>query len=937
MRRTLLLALLLALPLALLAGLAALSLRPELLREAVVALVARETGARLVVHGPVDVELWPRPAVSLARIELAREGVLRLAADRLDVGLAPVSLLRLAPRPERLRLVRPRVILAASPAALVRTLGAGTGPLRLELLDGRIDASLAGRSLALAGLDLELDRDGSGRLRLRLSGRIGREPLRLALTGRRRGRLLRLDLTATLGEAGALARLGFAGDVAFVPEVAVAGRLDLALAGPAAVAARLPLPEETAAWLARLPAGRVTGRLIRRAGRTELADLVLEVAGTSWRGRLVHDPETAPPLALDLRAGTLVLPTTAPADLLRALRAVPVTTALELALEGLRVDGLDLGPIRLSATLASGGLTLHRLDARPGGEGDLRLEGRLHAEGEFRFALDLALPRAGPLLDLLAPAAPWPADLRAGELLVAAACRGGGGRVNCPRLDLRSALGRFSGSLARPAGGRAVLRGRLERLDLAPFAATPAAHWARALAALSARGPLRALLEIDRLAHGRLLARGVRLEADLARGRLEVRRLTVEDLAGGRGEGRLAADLLPLAWQAEGELTLPAPARLWRMATEAPVPPWLAAPGTVTVRAEAEGGEAIRRWRATAAGEGVTLTLAEAREEAGRRRRLALTVDAPAAVLRRLGVPVPTPADLPRRLALEMVERRDGRGLRDLAATLRLDRRRYRLELARDGTGGLAGRLAGPDLPPWSILAPLWRTADIALALGLPPPEAATVAPAPPLPLRLLRTGSLRLDLALGDDLVGRMTATDGTLRLDPLALATGAGRFTGRVTLTAAGEGATLALAFDWRVREVTAEPLLAPLAALLRGRLGLGGELAGRGRTLGELRRSLEGTLEVTLEAVALRDVTVDPARGRPVMAPGLALPLPPRTLRLRVAGGRGRTVTPVPVRVGATAFTFALDLDPASGAARLVLTPAAGGPPLVLGGTS
>ncbi len=920
-------------PLTLLALLAALALwlaaRPEALRAAVVALVERESGARLLVRGPVDVELWPQPAVSLARIELVREGGLRLRADRLDAALDLMSLLRLSPQPERLRLVRPEIELALAPTALVRALAAPAAPLEVELLEGRIRWRRGGLALALAGAELRLGRDSTGRVEAQLTARLGNRPLALTLAGRSRGRRLQLRLDLALGEGQRVDALRFEGELVAARTLRAEGLLRVQLAAPRELAAAFGRTPR-ASLMAALPPLGLEGRLRYDDAGMVLEPARLDLGSARLRGRIAWRPQAAVAWDVRLEAERLVLADGALWAWAERLRRLPTRAELRLTAGSGELDGLGWQRLRLEARLGGSTLTIRRLSAAVGDGGTLTARGQLDADGGFALEADLALD--GKALSKIAALPPLPPALRAGQWLLQVRCEGQAAGLRCPRLDLRTPVGRFAGSLDRPRGGRLVVRGRIDRLVLDPLTelATPA--WRRALVELSRRLPLRLLLTVERLAFGRLLARGLELIGDLEDGRVALTLERIADLAGGEGRARLQADLMGGERTLELALQLPAPGRLWRMWDDE-VPPWLVAFRTLRLTLALREGPRGRRWQLEVADPALRLALQAAPTASDETlRTLTLQVTDPRRLLRRLGVPL-VDARLPERLRLQLEERlRQDRRVR-LGGLLELGRARFRLELADDGAGGLRGRLEGPGLPPPAQLQPLARA--LLRAFG-PAPTAPADTPgpraAPGLPVAQLRPLALDLSLALGEELRGRLRARDGRWRLAPLVLTRPGVRLEGEVLLDLTAALPRLALQLAGEAEEVADLLLLAPFGRLVEGPVGVEAALTARGVVPERWPETLTGRLVLRLERVVLRDVAPDPGQGLR-LSPGERLPLPPVRLELAVRAGRAETTAPATLFLGGRRLALELVLDLVRGRARLVITPA-GGLPLVLG---
>ena len=150
-------------------------------RAELTAQAAAMTGRNVAIEGRIDLNLLPRPTLSLARTTLASppesdDGV-RLEVDRLDLALKPLPLLRGQLDVAEMRLVRPvwRVERAPDGRSKLKQLAgvaawlpvSAEAPSRVSVIDGRatLPELAYGRASRLDQVNLELSAADAGRRR----------------------------------------------------------------------------------------------------------------------------------------------------------------------------------------------------------------------------------------------------------------------------------------------------------------------------------------------------------------------------------------------------------------------------------------------------------------------------------------------------------------------------------------------------------------------------------------------------------------------------------------------------------------------------------------------------------------------------------------------------------------------------------------------------
>lgn len=462
--------------------------------------VERATGRRLTIAGELKVMPALQPTLAAEGLALGNaawsDRAEMVTAERLELQLDLISLLRGAPEVQRVLLRRPTLLLETGPD--------GRGNWQLGEPDPVIEAETAetpseDRSSSMPTVEQLLIEDAtfvyrghpagpetvlrieraqvgapkaSGALTLELRGRLDAAPLTLAGTASpaqalRTGEPLRLDLKG--GLAGL--EVDLEGVVTRAREPAFEGAAALAAMDLSGIAALLGEPGRLGALAPLTFRAKIDGTL----GRVVLGDLALQLAGSDLAGEMVLEPTAAPPRAeallraqlLDLdrlladeSAGTALPAAPAEAPLL-SREPLPLEPLRELAgrldleVAELRHGTLPLRDVRLVAVLAEGALLVDPMAARTAG-GPVTGRVGLNVAGSAP-ELDLDLNAQGLELGrVVAGSTPASALEVAGNLRVDLASEGASPHELASRLRGRV-------SLLTGAGGV-----RLDRLDRLP-------------------------------------------------------------------------------------------------------------------------------------------------------------------------------------------------------------------------------------------------------------------------------------------------------------------------------------------------------------------------------------------------------------------------------------------------------------------------------------
>lgn len=942
-----------ALFVALVAGVAALvvaaALWPRLIeRDAVQAELRRRvqeaTGPDLAVRGRIGVDLFPWPRLSLARVALGTPPAAGGAAspradvDRIDLEVASLPFLGGRLEVTNVRLVRPRVTLAAASAgALVPDLLAVLarpsfqGVQSIRVVDGRADVAGLGTrtgTARLEGLDGTLRRDASsGRVGVSLAANAAGTPLSLeAELGEPSATASSLRFELAGGQPDRAARLDFRGFGT------LGGAAPPALKGEFTLEASDPAVLQRLAALARDPAAPAAGRLPRTAGPL-LLEGQAEVAAGSFRlaevtCRLGVNTFTAAlelafagdtRLDLEVDGSEFVLDADALGDL-RLLAALPWweivpprgKVALRLGVVRWREEAAAR-QLRLEAALAGPGeVRVDRLTATLPGATDLSFSGTLRREGgapSLAGSLSLTAEDARALLGAAGLDLEGRLPARAARTLaLSAALAASPARVAVRDLDLRLDGTRLTGSAAWVAGPRPrlALSGSADRIDLEdylPSSGLPGTGQGERLRDLLTAVDATVDMSVARANLGGLRGEGLYLRALLERGLLRLDELSVRDLAESRLRLAGTADLPVASFELSGELEATRPARLLRaLGLDPPATVTRFAPVRLTgtargnrestslqlglnaVGLNARLGAAIGPWFDPASSADVELT-AEAARLGDALRDLGLGPAGPAL----------DPLDRPLRLAARLRRVGDGDGggyalsFEGDAPPSRLEGR-LGLRLGEDVTA-VTGTVDGTAVDR-DLLAAALEVSRLA-----PDPAAGTwFGRLPTVPLTLERFRGLDLDLRLraarvlglgaGEpgrerEAAARFRLDGDHLSLDDLRVPLAGGELAGVVTLDTAEDGHAI-MGVDVGLEDARPERLLPLLGAgdSLAGELDLGLRLAGSGRTLPELVGSFEGEGSVQLRQGRLRGAgllspaAVSPTAGEEQLRLGGAL---------------------------------------------------------------
>ncbi|MFO1070365.1 MAG: AsmA family protein [Geminicoccaceae bacterium] len=887
---------------------------PDALRDRLVGELQDGLGQPVVVRGGADLVLLPSPMLTVSRVSVgdpaAAAGTAYVEIDRVDLAIAPASLLAERLEIASARLVRPTVRLHTVPElAPLADMLLATGDLqRLTVIDGRI-LPPAGDTAILDTIEADLgraeDRSLSGSVRTVWDG----HPLALAIDSGAfaAGRATAVKLRLGLGE---LLAATFDGNVRPDPQApTLSGRLGVDV--PELGGLREPLAALTGRtpWAADAVPGavRLDGSLAYEAGRWSLADSTLAVGGNSV-GLAGSWVAAAAQLDADVEAETFDPEN--PALVVLAELAAPglaapgLTGRLKARLENLPWHGGTLRDLRLDAGFdGRGGLAVERLAARLPGEGEAEFAGTVTglpplASASGRLTLSTAeLPALLPMLDLPAPAAPD----RLRSLNGTAAVDLTAGGITLRELDLQLDATRIAGSLAVARGVRPQLAAvlQLDRLTLDGYLPATADLPGR-LAELGRAADIALNLSFGSLGWQAVRAEGVRLRGEVVSGRLTVDELAVDDL--GEATARLSgtADLASGDADLRLDATAARPARLARLLDlEPPAVLGRFAPLEIRANLARSGGSGTLSGDIVAAGLSVRAEATLPADLGAMPETVNLKATAPALaeLLGQLGLPGKSGPAFAGPAGLDIALRRADDGALTIDGAVELGPSRAGVDLVWSAAGTrprLAGTIEAAALEP-ALVDAAYEMAELALDLPAGPlarwparwPEAR-------LPLEILQAADLDLRFRRSASDVLAMRLADGALSLEATALPVLGGTVTGTLDLRAAP--ATLS------VRGSTQ----AISAGLVLDALGVPQERAGQldlelhataaGDTIEALVGSLAGSGRFTLrdgildgirlepgEAVLETPVTAVRSLGGPyaidrglVAAPGLALEL-------------------------------------------------------------
>ena len=536
-------------------------------RAELTAQAAAMTGRNVTIQGRIDLNLLPRPTLSLARTTLASppesdDGV-RLEVDRLDLALKPLPLLRGRLDVAEMRLVRPVWRVERAPdgrSKLMQLAGVAAwlpisaeAPSRVSVIDGRatLPELAYGRASRLDQVNLELSAaDPGGAVMVAGTLALNGQPLRLdARFGRptpEGSSTLRLELsTEGLGDAGA-STATFGGVVwwrADAPglrgELAITGADARSTVGALRAALGqeiLPMPP----WLAA--PFRATGRVGLENDRLELSGVALDLDGTELDGRLGVVLAAVPEIDLAAHARQLALPADLSANAVGEglapflALASSVRGKVDLAVGTLDYQGVPLQRVRAALQFSGDGTATVR-DARitlPG-QTEVGFAGELKgagADAELRGKLTAVTENLRGALAALEAHPVQVSGLNALTLASELSLRRDAWRFS--QIELRVDATRVTGSVAVNPGPRPQIAANLalNRLDLDAY--WPDQAPIDLLGHLA--GPLREVDAAIEAQLARLTWRGVhlqnlRLATRAVNGRVQVSQLTVGNLA----------------------------------------------------------------------------------------------------------------------------------------------------------------------------------------------------------------------------------------------------------------------------------------------------------------------------------------------------------------------------------------------------------------------
>ncbi len=569
-------------------------------RAELAAQAAAMTGRNVAIQGRINLSLLPRPTLSLAKTTLASprggdDGV-SLEADRLDLALKPLPLLRGRLDVAEVRLVRP--VWRVAPAAdgrspLMQLAGAAAwlpitpdGPRRVSVVDGRVALpELAfGRASRLEQMNLELSAAEPGGAvvgTLALNGQPLRVDARYGGLTQEQSSTLRLELsTEGLGNAGA-ATATFGGVVWWRAD-APGLRGELTVVGGDARstigALRTALGQGSAAmppWLG-VPF-RATGRVGLENDRLELSGVALELDGTELDGRLGVLLAAVPEIDLEAHARQFAVPADLSVDALgRGLApfvalASSVRGNVELAVGTLDYSGVPLQRARASMHLSGDGNAIVR-DARVTlpGQTDVGFAGELLGAGadvELRGKLTAVTENLRGALAALEVRPAGVADGSLNALTLASQVSVRRDTWRFAEIELRVDATRVTGSVAINPAPRPQVAANLvlDRFDVD-------AYWPnRAPLDLLGHlaGPLREVdaaveAQLARLSWHGVHLQDLRLATRSVNGRLRISQLTVGDVAESAAQVSGELDLAAGAFDLTAELRDVQAARLLR-------------------------------------------------------------------------------------------------------------------------------------------------------------------------------------------------------------------------------------------------------------------------------------------------------------------------------------------------------------------------------------
>jgi hypothetical protein len=908
------------------------------LREQVIRQAEAITGSTMVIEGPVDVNILPQPTFSFVAATLAPHGReaegLRLTAERIDLRVNPLPLLRGAVEVDHIRLVRPVLHLAPDDAPELGGFGLAAGGLalpfaphrftRLTVIDGRTvtDRPHGGPELERVNFELVAEDErgpftmvgdfASGGQLFEIDARLGR------LTGEA-STTMQFELASDAPRQEAL-RVAFRGLLTHGGPPRLRGQMTLSgrdlRAAADAVGAALatevaPLPP----WLAQ--GYEIAGALDAGPEGAEVSDLRVEIAGIGGSGRLrLARTAEAPQLGLELAIPQLELPErpaldASPLDLLTRISAA-LDGEIDLTVQALTWRGEVARRARVTLDLAGEGMVaVERARAVLPGNADLAFAGRLVPAGGavgVEGTLTAVSDNLPVLLDWLEIPRPPPEGRQPGAISLATDLRLEPGALRLTDLELRVDTSQITGSAAldlveHPRIAAAL---RVDRLDADAY--WPGSDTGDLLGALGGwLGTTDIALEakIARLTWQGLRFETVAFDGRSVAGKLSLHELRAQGVAQSEIELRGEIDFAARRLRLDGTLESPRPALLARRLGWQP-PIALARLTPLVLRASARG------WQDAMSIEAV-LRLQEIDVEVQGDLALdnglsgfALQVEAGhpdyAALVRDLGQPGIQPAAASQREPFHLAARlrRDGEVELGASGSVALGGSRITGEVAWQRGAErprLDARLSVGDMTVEALR-------PVAALAGLRPDPAVLAGPVlgnlpdDPLPLGLLAAVDGRIEISgrgglAGDRLELLATLDKRRLMVERFTLPALGGRLEAEMVLDQdrAVPFAAVALTLDGVDPAQLADHLGLP--PLIHGTARLYTEATLTGRSPYELVRNLIGDL-----TFSLRDGTIAGFADEPVPLAGLEAHFDirrgiakARAVRLALPGGEAR----------------------------------------------
>jgi uncharacterized protein involved in outer membrane biogenesis len=459
------------------------------------------TGQKVAIAGRIDLELLPRPTLTLARATLSSPTDLpagrSLVVDRLDLRLKPLPLLRGRLEVDSVRLVRPVLRVEAPHATRASALllaGGGmllplgnSGPSRLTVVDGRalVGAGDHTTEHAIESINFEVGSEGPNGP-YTLDGEFAIAAQQFGVTGRL-GQLhpdswSTLQLVVTAPEAGSdptiLSFRGLTWSDLAAPRL----RGDLSLSGASARAGLDALGRALGdgpgsglpAWLAA--PFRLAGHLDLVNREAKLDQLRVALAGVEGAGSLAIGLRAPrPEIDLDLDLPHLAVADTWPEDAsgLAPLAALAgLKGRIDLSVQALDYRGGTIRSLRTTVELTgSGQMTVEQARATLPGQTSVNFTGALAGQGAdalLQGSLAVVSNDLGGLLAWAGLRPPGVAADRLSTLSLDSRLALDASTVRLTEADLRVDASRLSGSLALSLGARPQIAGALtlDRLDL---------------------------------------------------------------------------------------------------------------------------------------------------------------------------------------------------------------------------------------------------------------------------------------------------------------------------------------------------------------------------------------------------------------------------------------------------------------------------------------